>query len=75
MVEYITFFVRKYAERNLVLLTDIFRFQFEQTAIVTDLLGCKVLLQKCIALENRLKAQMRDLPGLGSALLVRMEFW
>lgn len=57
------------------MLTDIFRFQFEQTAIVTDLLGGKVLLQKCIALENRLKAQMRDLPGMRSALLVRMEFW
>jgi len=42
---------------------------------MTDLLEGKVLFHKCIALENRLKGQMRGLSGMGSAILVRMHFW
>lgn len=53
---------------------DIFRLQFEQTATMTDLLGGKVFLHKCIALENRQKGQMRGLPGMGSTVLVRVHF-
>lgn len=44
---------------------DIFIFQFEQRALLTDLLGGKVLLHKCIALKSRLKGQMNGLPGMG----------